>query len=342
MICSSYHKIIHCALIATMGLSLVSCSHHIAPSTLPTYHKSYTFPAYLKEGDKVAIITPAGKIDKVNLDSAISRLQSWKFSPFLEPHADGAYNDYSGTIQDRLSDIQLAFDDPDVKAILCSRGGYGVVQFLDKIDFTKFCRQPKWLIGYSDITALHCIIQQHGFASIHAPMAEQMTIESDSDASLKYLKDMLYGKLPKYHVTADPNNHTGNAKGVLLGGNLSVYYGLRATPYDIPAKGTILFIEDVDEEYHTIERILYNLKLSGVLDHLSGLIIGQMSKMNTKEWMNDKDMYTALNRVLADYKYPICFGFPTGHVTDNYPLIEGAAVELKVDSSGADLTIYQR
>jgi muramoyltetrapeptide carboxypeptidase len=340
MICSIYHKIVF-LLLAIMSFTVMSCSHYTVESASTTCQEECKYPPYLQEGDKVAIITPAGKIDTEKLDSAMSRLQRWKLSPFLEPHAAGSYNDYSGTIEERLSDLQQAFDDPDVKAILCSRGGYGVVQYLDKIDFTKFSQYPKWLIGYSDITALHCIIQKHGFASLHAPMAEQMTIEPDSDKSLNYLKNILYGTLPKYHVTGNSNNHSGKARGVLMGGNLSVYYGLRSTPYDIPAKGTILFIEDVDESYHSIERMLYNLKLSGVLDNLSGLIIGQMSNIHDVDWMNDKDTYTALNRMLQEYDYPICFGFPTGHVTDNYPLIEGAVVELDVDSNGVDLQFIQ-
>jgi len=316
---------------------LSSCSNCIMKPISKSVSKSCKFPPYLKEGDKVAIISPAGASDSIMLNGAVKCLKDWKLSPCFEKYAAGVYNDYSGTTEQRLSDLQKAFDDPDVKAILCSRGGYGVIHLIDKINFTRFNRHPKWLIGYSDITALHSLIQHHSVASIHAPMSEQMAYEPDSDQSLNYLKNILFGKLPSYHITTDINNHPGKATGILRGGNLSVYYGLRGTPYDIPPKGTILFIEDVGEHYHTIERMLYNLKLGGVLENLSGLIIGQFSKIDKKEWINDKDTYRSIANLLAEYHYPICFGFPVGHVTENYPLIEGAKIEMSINTNGVDI-----
>lgn len=323
--------------ISFSGTFLTSCATHIENSAASVKARTCIFPPYLNKGDKVAIISPAGKTDSILLNGATKRLKSWGFSPYIATHAANAYHDYSGTSAERLEDIQRAFDDPETKAILCSRGGYGIVHYMDRIDFTKFKKNLKWVIGYSDVTALHCLLQSHSIASIHAPMAEQMTCESDSDKSLNYLKDILLGHLPQYHINAHPLNHTGKASGILAGGNMSVYHGLRGTRYDIPAKGTILFIEDVGEHYHTIERILYNLKLGGVLDNLSGLIIGQLNKMNTEEWMNGKDIYYSISEMLKDYHYPICFDFPTGHVVNNYPLIEGAKVELNVDKNGVDL-----
>ena len=328
-------KTLSAALVAILIIS--SCSNCIMKPTSRLVSKSCKFPPYLKEGDKVAIISPAGASDSIMLNGAVKRLKEWKLSPCLEKYAAGTYNDYSGTAEQRLSDLQQAFDDPDVKAILCSRGGYGVVHLMEKIDFSHFKKHPKWLIGYSDITALHNLIQLHSIASIHAPMSEQMAYEPDSDKSLGYLKDILFGNLPKYHIANDINNHHGKATGILRGGNLSVYYGLRGTPYDIPPKGTILFIEDVGEHYHTIERMLYNLKLGGVLENLSGLIIGQFNKIDKKEWMNDKDTYHSIAALLAEYHYPICFGFPVGHVTENYPLVEGAKVEMNIDANGVDI-----
>lgn len=299
--------------------------------------RACVLPPFLKAGDSVAILSPAGKNDSVQLEGALRRLKEWGYVPYLEKHAAGAYGDYSGTVDQRLGDLQHALDNQNVKAILCSRGGYGVVHLIDKLDLSSFRRNPKWIIGYSDITALHNVAQSVGVASLHAPMAEQMAYEPDSDRSLLYLKDILRGDLPEYHIPANVFDHRGQATGILRGGNVSVFYGLRATPYDIPAKGTVLFIEDVGERYYVIERMLYDLKLGGVLDNLSGLIIGNFKKMDTKEWSIEKNTYRALSELLQGYQYPICFGFPVGHVTQNFPLIEGSKVDFIVNEKGTTL-----
>lgn len=293
-------------------------------------------PPFLVSDDRVAIITPASKIDSSLLKGAVKRLSSWHLKPYLEKHAAGKDGFYSGTIKERLSDLQHAMDDEKVKAILCSRGGYGVVHLLDKLDFTRFSQSPKWLIGFSDITALHNMIQYHGFASLHASMAKQLTEEPDDNLCVGWLKDILFGRLPEYKVEHHPYNHYGKAEGILRGGNMSVFNGLRGTPYDIPAEGTILFIEDVGERPHVIERYMYNLKLGGVLEKLSGLIIGQFTEYEENRSLG-KDLYGALADLLKDYNYPICFNFPVGHVVDNRPLIEGARVELTVDKRNVEL-----
>lgn len=293
-------------------------------------------PPFLKENDEVIIITPASKIDKVLLKGAITRLSSWHLQPVLGKHADGFMGLYSGTIEERLDDLQQALDSKEAKAILCSRGGYGTIHLIDKLDFTLFHKYPKWIIGYSDITVLHNVIQSEGFASLHAPMASQLTVEPESDLCCNYLKDILFGKIPEYHIEKHSFNHPGKARGILRGGNMSVFYGLRGTPYDIPAEGTILFIEDVSERPHVIERMMYNLKLGGILDKISGLIIGQFSDYN-EDFSLGKDLYGALSDILKGYNYPICFNFPVGHITDNRPLIEGAEIELNVDKKGSDL-----
>lgn len=294
------------------------------------------FPPFLKENDKVAIISPASKIDKMLLKGATSRLSSWKLCPYLEKNADGANGYYSGSIKERLSDLQHALDDKDVRAILCSRGGYGAVHLIDKLDFSKFKESPKWLIGFSDITALHCLIQSNGFASLHAPMAKQLTMEAEDDLCNNFLRSILMGSLPNYKIESHKLNHYGESKGSLRGGNMSVFYGLRGTPYDIPAEGTILFIEDVGERPHAIERIMYNLKLSGILAKISGLIVGQFTEYNEDKELG-KDLYGAIADMVKDYNYPVCFNFPVGHITDNRPLIEGATVELNVNKKGAEL-----
>lgn len=294
-------------------------------------------PQSLRTGNKIVIISPASKIDKVLIKGAKERLEEWGFKVSVSRHADGAKGKYSGSITQRLGDLQRAMDDPDTRAILCSRGGYGCVHLIDKLDFTAFRQSPKWLIGFSDITALHCAIQRNGIASLHAPMARHLTIEPADDRCTLSLKDILQGDLPDYTCPSNKLNHRGTARGILRGGNLAVSYGLRGTPYDIPAEGTILFIEDVGERPHAIERMVYNLKLSGMLDKLSGLIIGQFTEFN-EDLSLGKPLYEAIADIMKDYTYPICFGFPVGHITDNRPLICGAEVELKVEKDKVTLS----
>ena len=234
-------------------------------------------------------------------------------------------------------------DDEKAKIILCSRGGYGAVHPAGKLDFTKFRQHPIWLIGFSDITALHNVFQHNGFASLHAPMARHLTVEPEDDFCTLALKDILFGnKLQEetafgYTCPAHKLIHKGEGTGILRGGNISVFYGLRGTPYDIPAEGTILFIEDIGERPHAVERMMYNLKLGGILEKLSGLIIGQFTEYEENMSLG-KDLYGALADLVKEYDYPICFGFPVGHVTMNVPMINGAQVTLEVGKKEVKLS----
>lgn len=291
---------------------------------------------FLKEGDRVAIISPSSKIDKQFLKGAKKRLESWGLKVVMGKHAGGSSGRYAGTIKQRLKDLQGAMDDPKVKAILCSRGGYGVVHLIDKIDFTAFHEHPKWLMGFSDITALHYLFQKNGFASLHSLMARHLAVEPGDDPCALHLEEILFGTLPTYVCSKHKLNRQGCAKGVLRGGNMAVAYGLRGTPYDIPAEGTILFIEDISESPHAIERMMYNLKLGGVLEKLSGLIIGQFTEYEENRSLG-KELYAALADLVKEYDYPVCFDFPVGHVTHNLPLISGGQVELTVGKKNVEL-----
>lgn len=297
---------------------------------------SLIFPPYLQEGDRIIILSPSSKIDKSFLRGATKRLKSWGLKTILSKHAGSANGTYSGSIRQRLNDLQDAMDDEKAKAIFCSRGGYGAVHLVDKLDFTKFRKHPKWFIGFSDITALHNVFQQNGFASLHAPMARHLTIAPEGDYCTELLKSILFGNMPESlpsitYTLTNPHklNQKGAGTGILRGGNLSVLYGLRGTPYDIPAEGTILFIEDVNERPHAVERMIYNLKLGGVLERLSGLIIGQFTEYEENKSLG-KDLYGALSDLVKEYDYPVCFNFPVGHVAENFPLINGSQVTLEV------------
>lgn len=300
-------------------------------------------PPYLHEGDKVVILSPSSKIDKAFLKGAVKRLTSWGLRPVLARHAGSSHGTYAGTVGQRLEDLQAAMDDPDTRAILCSRGGYGAVHLVGKLDFSRFRESPKWLIGFSDITALHNLWQREGFASLHAPMARHLTVEPEDDFCTLALRDILTGAAATpagcFGYTCEPHklNRRGTAEGTLRGGNFAVFNGLRGTPYDIPADGTVLFIEDVGERPHAIERMMYNLKLGGVLERLSGLIIGQFTEYEEKKQLG-KELYGALAELLKEYDYPVCFNFPVGHVPMNLPLINGAPVRLDVDRKGVKLT----
>ena len=300
------------------------------------------FPPFLHEGDKVIIVSPSSKIDKSFLKGARQRLESWGLKVVMGKHAASSYASYAGSISQRVDDLQQAMDDEEAKAILCSRGGYGAVHLVDKLDFTGFARHPKWLIGFSDITALHNLFQKNGFASLHAPMARHLTVEPDDDFCTQRLKDILFGNFRTadaewgYRCPAHKLNHKGTAEGILRGGNMAVFHGLHGTPYDIPAEGTILFIEDVGERPHAVERMMYNLKLGGVLERLSGLIIGQFTEYEENKSLG-KELYGALADVVKEYDYPVCFNFPVGHTSMNVPLINGAVVRLEVGSKEVKL-----
>ncbi len=305
--------------------------------------ESLIYPPRLREGDRVIILSPSSKIDKAFLRGAVRRLQSWGLEPVLAPHAGSSHGTYAGSMAQRLRDLQEALDDPQARAILCSRGGYGAVHLVDKLDFTRFRQQPKWLIGFSDITALHNVFQHEGFASLHAPMARHLTVEPDDDPAMLALRDFLFGHYPEgrqdFGVACEAHrlNHRGTARGILRGGNLSVFYGLRGTPWDIPAEGTLLFLEDVGERPHAVERMMYNLKLSGVLERLCGLIIGQFTEYEENRSLG-KPLYEALADVLKPYGIPVCFGFPVGHVTRNMPLPCGAEAVLEVGKKEVTLS----
>ena len=298
--------------------------------------KSLIFPSFLKEGDKVAIVSPSGKIDKKLLRGTGKEIESWGLEVVTGKCAGKSFASYAGTIKQRLTDFQWAMDKEDIKAIICSRGGYGAVHLLEKLDFTEFRKHPKWLIGFSDISALHSLFQSEGYASIHGLMGRHLCIEPKNDPCKLHLKDMLFGKLPDYECPTHKLNKKGTVRGILRGGNMAVLYGLRGTPYDIPPTDTILFLEDIGERPHALERMMYNLKLSGVLENLSGLIFGQFTEFEEDKSLG-KELYGAFADIIKEYDIPVCYNFPVGHVTHNVPLICGAEVEFTVGKKSVKL-----
>lgn len=293
-------------------------------------------PGSLHKGDKIAIISPSGVIEREYVEKASELLHSWGLEVVWGENVFAHYGRFAGTDVQRLQDLQQALDDKEIKAVLCSRGGYGVVHLINKISFRKFKQNPKWIIGYSDITALHACIQKIGFSSLHAPMCKHLA-EEENDASSAFLKNLLFGKYPSYHVSSHLFNKKGKSTGVICGGNLSVLSGIRGTSFDPVKKGNILFIEDIGEKPYHVERMMYNLKLGNVLKRISGLIVGQFSEYEEDVMMN-KSLYQSILDLVSDYDYPVCFNFPVGHVKDNFPVICGNNATLTVNKDEVTLS----
>lgn len=297
------------------------------------------FPPALRPGDKIAIVSPAGKIDEKIVHEAADILRRKGFRVEIMPHALGEYGSFSGTADERYADMRAALLDPSVRAILCSRGGYGVVHILDRLDKLPIENDPKWIIGFSDISALHALMAKKGIASVHSSMAKALKegFENEDNAALL---DILSGGRPAHVFENHPLDRPGVTSGKLLGGNLAVIAELIDTPFDIIQPDTILFIEDIAEPIYKIERILYQLRLSGVLGKIKGLIVGQFTDYkSTDDW---DDMYSMISAAVADYDFPVAFNVPIGHVDHNIPVIESATVTLKVNPEGRNSIIFHR
>lgn len=297
------------------------------------------FPAPLKRGDKIAICSPAGKIKPEIVDAALPVLRAQGWEPVVMPHALGENGNFSGTADERFADLRDAFADPDVRAILCSRGGYGVVHILDRLDRLDLVSDPKWVIGFSDISALHALMNKKGVASIHSSMCAHIK-EGADDPDNAALFGILRGERPAFVFDAHPLDRQGIVSGTLVGGNLAVLAELIDTPFDLLKPDSILFIEDVSEPVYKIERILYQLRLSGLLGKIRGLIVGQFT--DYKPDANHADMESMIYDALAGYDFPVAFGAPIGHVDHNIPLIESAKITLKVSPSGKNSIIFFR
>ncbi|MCL2650579.1 MAG: LD-carboxypeptidase [Candidatus Azobacteroides sp.] len=293
-------------------------------------------PPSLNKGDLITIVAPSGKVNPEYVLRSKSVLESWGFRVELGKSVLNEYGRFAGTPQERLYDLQKALDNAENKAVFGARGGYGIVHLLENLSLKSFKKNPKWVIGYSDISALHAKINNTGICSLHAPMSSHLSEESKDDKASHYLKQILSGQFPTYEIEPHPLNRIGKITGILRGGNLSVLSSLRGTPYDFPASNTILFIEDVGEKPYHIERMMYNLKLSKVLQNISGLIIGQFSNCEEDPSMN-KTIYKSIADLVADYNYPVCFNFSVGHVKDNYPLVCGKNTALQITENAVIL-----
>ena len=284
-------------------------------------------PPFLKKGDKIGIIAPARKISKEEIQSAIDIFNAWGLEVVLSKNLFNADNQFSGTENERAEALQIMLNDDSIKAIISARGGYGTIHIIDKIDFTNFRKNPKWIIGYSDITVLHSHINNFGIETLHATMPINFTKNAEATETLR---KALFGEQLNYEVESYPLNRKGKAEAELIGGNLSLIYALTGSVSDIDTKGKILFIEDLDEYLYHIDRMMLNLKRSGKLDHLAGLIIGGMTDMKDNTIPFGKTAEEIITDAVKEYDYPVCFSFPAGHVEKNLALYFGRVAKLKV------------
>ncbi|GAB6011935.1 S66 peptidase family protein [Viscerimonas tarda] len=297
----------------------------------------YLIPQPLKEGDKAVIVSPSGNIDSLYIDKAKSVLEEWGLRVEVAAYARGHNGRFAGTVEQRLADIQTAMDDAGNRLIFCSRGGYGVVHLLEGLDFRKLKASPKWLVGYSDITALHQAFLCHGMASLHAPMCRHLS-ENEGDKSSMYLKEILFGQIPRYVVESHPLNLEGVADGTLFGGNLAVFCSLLSTnQLTIPSDG-ILFIEDIGERAYQIDRMMWTLKLSGIFDRIKGLVVGSFTDCAEDPLMY-RPVYESIRSVVEKRPIPVAFGFPVGHTKDNYPMLHGGSTKLVVTDNKVELIL---
>lgn len=286
-----------------------------------------TVPPYLKKGDKIGIFASARKVSIEEIQFAIEMLTSWELEVILSKNLFASDNQYSGTDEQRTLDFQSMLDDVSIKAVISARGGYGSIRIIDKLDFKGFQKNPKWIIGYSDITVLHSHIHNLGIESLHATMPLNFKTNKEATESLRMA---LFGEKFNYTIQPHSLNRNGETCAEIVGGNLSLLYALSGSVSDIDTAGKILFIEDLDEYYYHLDRMMVHLKRSRKLDGLAGLIVGGMTEMKDNPISFGKSAEEIIIDAVKEYNYPVCFNFPAGHIDKNLALILGRKMKMEV------------
>ncbi|NOW94556.1 LD-carboxypeptidase [Mucilaginibacter sp. SG564] len=292
-------------------------------------------PPYLKKGDKIAITCPAKKLPRP-MNDAVALLQSWGLEVVSGDTVTASYHQFAGDDDLRARDLQRFIDDDSIKAIIAARGGYGTIRMIDKVDFSRFAKHPKWLIGFSDITVLHThLLANYGAQTIHGQMP--VNIPDASKHSLDTLRQALFGEALSYQYHAHGKNRSGNGSGILAGGNLSLLVSVAGSVSDLDYAGKILFIEDVGEYLYSVDRMLRSLKRAGKLAWLAGLVVGGFSDMKDNDIPFGQTVPEIVMNIVQEYDYPVCFDFPAGHIPDNCSLIFGRKVQLSVQGQDVGL-----
>jgi muramoyltetrapeptide carboxypeptidase len=274
-------------------------------------------PEYLKKGDEVMIVSPSFCIDEIKLKEAVSFLADWGLKASIGRNAGKRNGPFAGSDEERLSDLQEATDNPDVKAVICSRGGYGISRIISNVDFSALKKNTKWYVGFSDITVLHIWLSEViGMMSIHADMPLNYNDPDKKRETFTTLKKALFGNLEKISWNGNSIRQRA-AYGEITGGNLSLLYSLIGTPAEPETKGKILFIEEVSEYYYHVDRMMISLKLAGKLDSLAALVVGGMNKIENTRMPWGRTIEKTIHDIVGEYDYPVFFNFPAGHVNDN-------------------------
>lgn len=297
--------------------------------------QKYIRPANLELGDSVAILAPAGLLKgrQQAIESAQDLLKSWGLVPVLGVHLFKQNNHFAGTDAQRFRDFQQALDKPEIRAIWCARGGYGTMRIADDLNFEGFKKSPKWLIGYSDITVLHNKVNNLGYETLHAMMAVNMEQNKTIESSIASLKAALFGNLSTYSLASNKANRLGDAKGVLIGGNLTLLTAQLGSVSQLDTRDKILFIEEIGEYKYHIDRMMQSLKRAGYFEHCAGVVVGDMIeiKSNSPAWGSSTE--ALIMEVLKNYEFPVAFGIASGHAPENRALIFGRSIELSVSKS---------
>lgn len=312
-----------------------------AQSSLQKHTKTLTRPPYLKSGDTVAIVAPSGILKNryKEIERAKTLLKSWGLNVLVGKYVFEQANHFAGTDNQRCEDMQNALDNPSISAIWAARGGYGTVRILDKLDYTALKKHPKWIVGYSDITALHNQMNVLGYESIHAMMCTSLTgNEKDIQNSIETLKKALFGEKLNYTLKGSKFNREGSVSAPIVGGNLTLLHTMLGSDTSIDTSGKILFIEEIGEYKYHIDRMLQSLKRAGYFDNCVGLVVGDMTKLkkNTTPWGSSIEQL--ILDALAEYDFPIAFNMPAGHEDDNRAIVLGRTVELVVNKDKSTLT----
>ncbi|HEX2970292.1 MAG TPA: LD-carboxypeptidase [Bacteroidales bacterium] len=295
-------------------------------------------PEYLEPGDEVMIVSPAFCLDETKLTEAVDFLARWGLKAYTGKNAAGHYGPFAGTDDERLADLQEATDNPSIKAVFCSRGGYGVSRIIDKVDFKGLKKHPKWYVGFSDITVLHIWLSElHGIMSVHGDMPLNYFNPDKTATTFSTLKDCLFGN--PYNLSWDGSFFRERAiKGEITGGNLSLFYSLIGSPAEPDTKGKILFLEEVSEYYYHVDRMLTSLKLAGKLRDLSALVIGGMSRIEDTKIPWGRSIEDTVLDIVKEYNYPVLFDFPAGHIPDNNAFYIGRQCEISIRGNNAVLS----
>ena len=295
-------------------------------------------PPFLSTGDTIGIISPGAQIANEKIDNAIRILKKQGFTVKSGKYVLSRSNYFAGTDEQRTADFQNMLDDPEIKAMLCSRGGYGMVRIISKLDFTNFIKFPKWIIGFSDITVLHSYLNNFlKTASLHASMPIDFPDNPANDISFNSLINAITGGNMNCRFPYISLNKPGKTEGTLIGGNLSVLYSLRGTNFDFNPEGKILFLEDIGEYLYHLDRMLMNLKLGGVFEKLKGLINGEMNDMKDTTNSFANSAYDVINEIVKEYNFPVAYSFPAGHSKNNQAIILGKQITLDVNKNYSEI-----